>query len=65
MNSEAFYRKVWRFINTHHGGGAGVGIAAILVVVIAHLINFVLLLMGHGDWVPLQFHWLGKLIFWR
>lgn len=65
MDNEPLLQKFWRFVNTHQGGGLGVAVAAIIVVIIAQLVNILLLLTGYGDLVPAKFHWLEKLFFWR
>lgn len=64
MNKESFGDYLLRVIvrSSRHSGHAG---AVLILAVIGHLILLMLLLFGRGDLVPLQFHWLEKLIFWR
>lgn len=37
----------------------------LLLFLLGHLILMLLLLFGYGDWVPMKYHWLAKLFFWK
>ena len=45
--------------------GAGPALAAILVALLGNLIFVILLLVGRGDLVPMEYHSLVKLFFWK
>lgn len=61
MNKEPFHDYLLKIIiKSFYRSGPFLGFLVLVIV-----INFILLLLGHGDWVPAKFHWLEKLIFWR
>ena len=61
MNKESFRDYLQKiFIKSFLRSGPFLGFFILIIV-----INLILLLIGHEDWVPTKFHWLGKLFFWR
>ncbi len=44
---------------------SGPAFAALLIALLGNFVFAVLLLVGRGDLVPMEFHWLVKLFFWK
>jgi hypothetical protein len=44
---------------------SGLALGLLAMGIVGHLIMMLLLLFGYGDWVPMKYHWLVKLFFWK